>query len=162
MKMQMAGHMRMEQRMKLAPRMIQSMEVLQLPLLALQEKIEAELNSNPVLEQVEEQPEEVEGADGAPGADTDAESDADAETVEQAELVVKDDSDNIEDFQRLDSLGEDFDDYLTNPAPIRVRRSGEETNRKYEALQNTAAAQQSMHEFLLEQWRMLLRSRPPS
>ncbi len=145
--------MRMEQRMKLAPRMIQSMEVLQLPLLALQEKIEAELNSNPVLEQVEEQPEEVEGADGAPGADADA--DADAETVEQAELVVQDDSDNIEDFQRLDSLGEDFDDYLTNPAPIRVRRSGEETNRKYEALQNTAAAQQSMHEFLLEQWRLV-------
>ena len=35
----------MEQRMKLAPRMIQSMEVLQLPALALQEKIEAELNS---------------------------------------------------------------------------------------------------------------------
>jgi RNA polymerase sigma-54 factor len=46
----------MEQRMKLAPRMIQSMEVLQLPLLALQEKIETELNSNPVLGLDEDQP----------------------------------------------------------------------------------------------------------
>jgi len=54
MKMQMSNQMRMEQRMKLAPRMIQSMEVLQLPLLALQEKIEAELNSNPVLERTED------------------------------------------------------------------------------------------------------------
>ena len=40
----------MEQRMKLAPHMIQSMEILQLPLLALQERLEQELNNNPVLE----------------------------------------------------------------------------------------------------------------
>ena len=60
MKLSMTGQMRMEQKMKLAPRMIQSMEVLQLPFLALQEKIEAELNSNPVLEVVEEQSEQTE------------------------------------------------------------------------------------------------------
>ena len=63
MKLSMTGQMRMEQKMKLAPRMIQSMEVLQLPLLALQEKIEAELNSNPVLEVVEEPPEQAETAE---------------------------------------------------------------------------------------------------
>jgi len=40
----------MEQRMKMAPHLIQSMEILQLPMLALQERIEQELNSNPVLE----------------------------------------------------------------------------------------------------------------
>ncbi|MHC5190637.1 MAG: RNA polymerase factor sigma-54, partial [Planctomycetota bacterium] len=57
MKLSMTGQMRMEQKMKLAPRMIQSMEVLQLPFLALQEKIEAELNSNPVLEIAEEESE---------------------------------------------------------------------------------------------------------
>ena len=42
--------MRLEQRMKLAPRMIQSMEILQLPLMALEERIEQELAANPVLE----------------------------------------------------------------------------------------------------------------
>ncbi len=36
--------------MKLAPRMIQSMEILQLPLMALEERIEQELAANPVLE----------------------------------------------------------------------------------------------------------------
>ena len=41
---------RLEQRMKLAPRMIQSMEILQLPLMALEERIQQELVSNPVLE----------------------------------------------------------------------------------------------------------------
>jgi DNA-directed RNA polymerase specialized sigma54-like protein len=50
MKLSMTGQMRMEQRMKLAPRMIQSMEILQLPTLGLIEKIETELNSNPTLE----------------------------------------------------------------------------------------------------------------
>ena len=34
----------------LAPRMIQSMEILQLPIAALQERIEKELQENPVLE----------------------------------------------------------------------------------------------------------------
>src|SRR5437588_666470 len=41
---------RMEQKMILAPRMIQSMEILQLPVMALQERIEHELQENPVLE----------------------------------------------------------------------------------------------------------------
>ena len=50
MNLSMVGQMRMEQKMKLAPRMIQSMEILQLPILALQERIEQEMESNPVLE----------------------------------------------------------------------------------------------------------------
>ena len=40
----------MKQKMILAPRMIQSMEILQLPIMALQERIEQELQENPVLE----------------------------------------------------------------------------------------------------------------
>ena len=42
--------MRMDQRMKLDPRMIQSMEILQMPTPALEERIEQELASNPTLE----------------------------------------------------------------------------------------------------------------
>ena len=38
------------QTQKLAPRMIQSMEILQLPIMALQERIEQEMNENPMLE----------------------------------------------------------------------------------------------------------------
>ena len=41
---------RMTQNMILAPRMIQSMEILQLPIMALQERIQQELQENPVLE----------------------------------------------------------------------------------------------------------------
>ena len=53
MRLYVSQQMKMDQRMVLAPRMIQSMEILQLPLLALQERIEQELLSNPVLEQEE-------------------------------------------------------------------------------------------------------------
>jgi hypothetical protein len=43
----------LEQRMKLAPRMIQSMEILQLNMMALNERIEQELVENVTLERVE-------------------------------------------------------------------------------------------------------------
>ena len=118
MKMSMSAGMRMEQRMKLAPRMIQSMEVLQLPLLALQEKIEAELNSNPVLEQVEPTVED--------GADTISQNETEpSENFDEQELVVQDDSNNVEDFQRLDNIGYDEDGYsdYMDRASYQVKRS---------------------------------------
>ena len=49
---------RMEQKMILAPRMIQSMEILQLPVMALQERIEHEMQENPVLETKEDNADE--------------------------------------------------------------------------------------------------------
>ena len=117
MRMSMTGQMRMEQRMKLAPRMIQSMEVLQLPLLALQEKIEAELNSNPVLELAEDH-------DQAAADSTDPSVEMPAE-----KLLVQEDSDNIEDFQRLESIGED----LTN-----IFFDQDRSKRLYDASSRTA------------------------
>jgi DNA-directed RNA polymerase specialized sigma54-like protein len=47
--MDLSQSMRTEMRMKMAPRMIQSMEILQMPLMALQERIDQELNDNPLL-----------------------------------------------------------------------------------------------------------------
>jgi RNA polymerase sigma-54 factor len=146
MKMSLSGHMRLEQRMKLAPRMIQSMEVLQLPLLALQEKIDAELSSNPVLELAEDDNED----------ENHEEKTAETETIEQKELVVHEDSDNAEDFQRLDEIGESFGDYFERAAPYKsTRPTG--SDKKLEALQNTAADQISLHDFLLEQWGLVVR-----
>ena len=61
MKMELSQHLRLDQRlqMTLAPRMIQSMEILQLPMLALQERIKQELESNPVLEVASEASEQA-------------------------------------------------------------------------------------------------------
>ena len=44
------------QKQILAPRMIQSMEILQLPIMALQERIEQEIQENAVLEMQDEDP----------------------------------------------------------------------------------------------------------
>ena len=51
MRMQFGQHLQQKQSQILSPRMIQSMEILQLPLIALQERIDQELVENPVLEQ---------------------------------------------------------------------------------------------------------------
>ncbi len=148
MKLSMTGQMRMEQKMKLAPRMIQSMEVLQLPLLALQEKIEAELNSNPVLELVEEQSEQT--------VSSEAET---PDIPEERELIVGDDTDHVEDFQRLESLGDDFDDYINGSESFNYQaqhqRSTGDPDKKMEALQNTAANGQSLNDSLKDQWRLI-------
>ncbi len=47
---------KMSQVQILAPRMIQSMEILQLPIMALEERIQQELQENPVLELRENEP----------------------------------------------------------------------------------------------------------
>ena len=61
MRLSLGQQMQLAQKQVLAPRMIQSMEILQLPLMALQERIEQEMEDNPVLDQLEvdaDEPEE--------------------------------------------------------------------------------------------------------
>jgi len=145
MKLEMRGQMRMEQRMKLAPHMIQSMEILQLPILALQERIEQELNSNPVLEMVEP---------GNP-EDTDSTEQQSQEDINEKDLVVNTDNNKVGDFERLESLGDGFKDYMDEAGPFRTRVYSGEPDKKLEAIKNTAAPPQSLHEHLAEQWRMV-------
>jgi RNA polymerase sigma-54 factor len=142
MKLEMRGQMRMEQRMKLAPHMIQSMEILQLPILALQERIEQELNSNPVLEMTEPaNPEEDDSNEQQPQDD-----------IEEKDLVVSKDNNKAEDFERLENLSDSFKDYLNESGPFKKRVSSGDPDKKLEAIKNTAARPQSLHEYLSEQW----------
>ncbi len=136
--------------MKLAPHMIQSMEILQLPILALQERIEQELNSNPVLEMAEPQSaEEPEPAPEQPQDDT-----------SEKDLVVGTDSSKTEDFGRLENLGDGFADYMDQAGPFRPRVQADEPDKKLEALKNTAAPPQSLHEYLSDQWRLVEADEP--
>ncbi len=145
MKLEMRSQMRMEQKMKLAPHMIQSMEILQLPILALQERIEQELNNNPVLEMAgPESPDEIETDREEPQTDTD-----------EKDLVLSTDANKAEDFERLENLGDGFSDYMAEAGPFRRRIRTEERDKKLEALKNTAAPPQSLHEYLSEQWRLV-------
>src|SRR4030095_1498270 len=101
MQLTQSASMRMEQRQLLTPRMIQSMEILQLPLAALEERIEQELQNNPGLE-VTEGESEADTIVDAPDRTTE-----DRTEGEQA-LVVKEDDNHAEDFDRLSRIS----DYL--------------------------------------------------
>src|SRR5438552_16292350 len=97
---------RMDQRMILAPRMIQSMEILQLPIMALQERIQQELQENPVLELRE-------ASDEAPAADGEEAPAAPAEDTRDpgdGELVIDESNNNELDFDRLEALSKDWED----------------------------------------------------
>ncbi len=141
MKLEMTGQMRMEQRMKLAPHMIQSMEILQLPILALQERIEQELNSNPVLE-VEET--------SNPDSDTETQS-----KPEESDPAKEDYLEKTEDFSRFDRIDENFKECINQDESFyRKPRTGE-VDKKLEAIKNTESAPISLHEYLSNQWRLI-------
>jgi len=145
MKLEMTGQMRMEQRMKLAPHMIQSMEILQLPILALQERVEQELNGNPVLELDDNSsPDEVEAPPETPQDDDMAEK-----------ALVVDGENEAADFERLGNLGDEFKDLIDQSGPYRSRQDDDEKDLKLEAIKNTAAPPQSLHDYLCEQWRLV-------
>ncbi len=73
----------MVQKQVLAPRMIQSMEILQLPILALQERIEQEMEENPVLDLQEDDPDLP-----AETAEVEEPDSPDAPSEEERELVI--------------------------------------------------------------------------
>ena len=140
---------RLEQRMILAPRMIQAMEILQLPLMDLQERIDEELIANPVLEIRSEgsEPPETETGEPAPPAAPVADS--------ERELVVRQDG-AAEDFERLSSLVDRWDNYRDEDAEARrhSRSSSDDTDSKTEAMQNAPDAGDTLQEYLLHQWHL--------
>jgi RNA polymerase sigma-54 factor len=142
--------MRMEQRQLLTPRMIQSMEILQLPLMALEERIEQELQSNPVLELREPEAEEH-----AEIREEKAEAQQEFSEGEQA-LVVKDNSNAADDFDRLAKISEflENEEFNTNTGTsFRQAASYDgERDKKLDAMNNTAARGITLTEHLLDQW----------
>ena len=144
MRLDTSQHMRQEMRMKLAPRMIQSMEILQLPIMALQERIDQELVENPTLETQE--------LDGDEPPDTpESETADDSPTIEEKELVVDERHDNEDDFERLESLDEDWSDHFRASHRVSRGASEEAGDRKHDAMQNMASRPQTLHDFLYQQ-----------
>ena len=120
MRLSLGQQMQMAQKQVLAPRMIQSMEILQLPLMALQERIEQEMEDNPVLDQVE--------VDADQPETTTAESEGDAAEARSSmadterELVVKDDRNNEDDFERLLNMDEEWPDHFDDRPRLSASR----------------------------------------
>src|SRR5438874_5529467 len=110
MEMGLGQYQQQKQLMILAPRMIQSMEILQLPIMSLLERIQAELQENPVLELKEPDAEDGPAAEedfaGTESLPPETPSDPDRD-----ELVIDDTGGNELDFDRLEALSRDYDDF---------------------------------------------------
>jgi RNA polymerase sigma-54 factor len=152
MRLSLGQQMQLAQKQVLAPRMIQSMEILQLPMMALQERIEQEMEDNPVLDQVEPEG-EIDGDEAAEPVEVpegeEIHSTSTAET--ERELVVREGTDNADDFERLLNMAENLpDDYeeRSRPSSNRIEAEGD---RRHDAMANMLARPESLHEYLQHQ-----------
>lgn len=160
MRFETSPHLRLSQSMKLAPRMIQAMEILQLPSQDLRTRIERELEENPALELAEPDPERAE--DGAASAEAAGLESGDGPTDRAAArredrdererpLTVSEDGASFEmarEFERRYGEGLDHDD-----AP-RMRRTSDDGagDRKLEAMANAPDRAETLVESLQRQW----------
>src|SRR5258706_6025305 len=106
MAMQLTQSMRPELRQLLTPRMIQSMEILQLPLQKLEERIEQELQNNPVLELTESDAEDG-GAVEVMHQDVQGREER---SEAQRPLLVEEAAEQGHDLHRLGKVSEYLDD----------------------------------------------------
>ncbi len=144
MRLSLGLEARQVQVQKLAPRMIQSMEILQLPLMALQERIEQELSENPLLEMAESEPESSdERAERTESPDAPSES--------EQELVVDEKADNAEDFERLDELDRELPDFFDESPRRSANQISEDADRRQDQFANIEARPESLHDYLLHQ-----------
>ena len=147
MRFEHSQQMKLGQQMKLAPRMIQSMEILQMPLAELRERIEQELESNPTLELAEFT------ADGP--------TDRDEIGTRDGALDIADGGDGAADFDRLDEFTANNPDAAENAFDTRARdfdeprqrvRDRGERDAKMDAMSQAPARAGSLGEQMLRQW----------
>ena len=134
MRLEAMLQMRQEMRMKLAPQIIQSIEILQLPLLELQQRIDQELLENPVLEMQDARTSEDESAERAePAVEEKAEPEGPPEEVDAGGTD--------ENFEKVEDLSEYYKEYYGElpSGPARSPSSYGEKDPKLAALENSPA-----------------------
>ncbi len=134
----------LSQQQRLTPQLIQAMDILQLNAMALESRIEQEIDTNPALE-LAPPDDEV-----APPPDTSPDEPADGEQI----MKVADGA--PEEFARLDRLVSEYD-WIEDDEFRRSRsraRGDEQSDAKHDALANTAARGGSLQEALLAQWNL--------
>src|SRR5689334_9820266 len=153
MQLTQSTSMRQEMRQLLTPRMIQSMEILQLPLMALEERIEQEMESNPVLELRDgELDRDVVNTETPHEGPEVHEPQAEGEQ----QLVVQEQGhDSQEDFDRLEKISEylENEEFATNSSfTHRVSGGDGERDKKQDALNNSPDRAGNLTDYLLDQW----------
>ena len=127
---------------KLSPKMIQSMEILQLPLAALLERLEQEVKENPVLEIQEGDPNlpDVDSQDAEPQRD-----------VEEKPIGVDEAHDFSDDFERLDNFDRETPDYFEERPRVSGNRMSEMGDRAHDMMANAIERPVSLGDHLIAQ-----------
>jgi RNA polymerase sigma-54 factor len=144
MKLSFGQHLSQKQVQTLAPRMIQSMEILQMPLVELNERIEQELIENPVLELREKDPslpDEAIPCDEAPQK----------KDVDEKELIVDEAHHNADDFERLVNLDQEMPSYFEDQGRPSSNRIQESSDRYQDLMANVAERSETLQDHLLQQ-----------
>ena len=131
------------QKQVLAPRMIQSMEILQLPIQALEARIDQEMNENPLLERL----------DGDPAAHDEPQETSEATKDEGEKEIVVDEKDNADDFERLLELDREVPDYFDEQPRKSVSQMEQDADRRHDAIANIATRAATLQDALQVQLR---------
>jgi RNA polymerase sigma-54 factor len=140
MRMEHSLSQRQELRLRLAPQILQSIEILQLATLDLKGLIEREMEMNPTIEMEAAEP-----------LSTSAEGQQDSEDQTLEAKAQQDDSLSAE-FERLEGLNDEWREFSGSYKPS---MGGGEKDKKLEAMQNTADRSESLQEVLEGQIAML-------
>lgn len=155
MHLNISQQIKMGQIQKLAPRMIQSMEILQLNMMALNERIEQELVENVTLDVVDrDRDAPVAEADVVIKSDDPKERRELAKDVEERELVAGNDNNNESDFERLLEISSEWpeDNVGFGGSRPSSNQISDSMDRQHDAMANMVARPQSLHEYLMEQF----------
>ena len=130
--------------------MIQSMEILQLPMFQLQERIDQELSENPVLDQLRSEERRARDASdetlGAP-VDTTPERDHDRDPL------IAGQDDGASDFERLVEFARDVpDDNYTSGSRPSGNQVEDSSDRAHDLMANAESRPQTLQDYLLEQF----------
>ncbi len=136
MRLQVSLAQKLSLQLKLAPQIIQSIEILQLPALSLQELVDTALGENEALERADDTLPEEEERHGP------AVEEPKTEMEKEREAVVE----TLERLEQLEAAADqDWQDFG-------ARRITGGDDPKFEAMNNTAAASTSLHEELYDQF----------
>ena len=129
MRMSFGLEQRLAQKQILAPRMIQSMEILQLNIQALEARIDEEMGENPCLEKNEVDP-------TAPEEQVERENPN--EPAESEKELVVDEKGSEQDFERLLELQRQVPDHFDEKPRKSANRMEQEASRRHDAIANIA------------------------
>ncbi|MCA9320693.1 MAG: RNA polymerase factor sigma-54 [Planctomycetes bacterium] len=132
MALELRLNQKLDLQLKLSPQIIQSIEILQLPTVDLQDLVQQELDTNEYLE-------------------TAAQAEPPVETTTPADAPTKEGVDREAEFETLEAQGF-WDEEMPR---FKSALDYEASDRKQEAMNNTAGRGPSMHEYLLEQFALI-------